>query len=110
MPHAGQVQVQMFREELLQPEEDVLGEGDEDDFEEDDEEAAEANAAEVCATGAPSPNGEKAADPRPRATRPSQNGGAGAAKAGSLPADAGRNGRSGRRPGGGTFIDPRQKE
>jgi hypothetical protein len=113
MPIAGQAQAQMIREAWLHPEEDLLDEDDEDDeddFDDDEEEGEEANAAGVCATGAPSPNGEKAADPRPRATRPSQNGRAGAAKPGSAPADAGRNRRAGRRPGGRTFIDPRQSE
>ncbi len=110
MPIMGQVQAQMIRDELLYPEEDLLAEDDEDDFDDEEEEAEEASAAEVCATPAPSPNGEKAADPRPRATRPSQNGGAGAAKPGSAAADAGRNGRAGRRPGGGTLIDPRQSQ
>ncbi len=110
MPSIGDAQAEMIRDACLHPEAYTAEEDDEDDFDDDEEEMDEARAARVCSTPAPSPNGEKAADPRPRATRPSPNGGPGPAKRESAPADAGRNGQPTGQPGRGTFIDPRQRE
>jgi hypothetical protein len=110
MPSIGESQAEMIGDACLHPEDYMAEQDDEDGFDDDEEEMEVASAARGCSTPAPSPNGEKPADPRPRATRPSQNGGAGAAKRESAPADARRNGQPTGRPGRGTFIDPRQRE
>jgi hypothetical protein len=58
---------------------------------------------------APSTNGEPKADPRPEATRLATNGGAGREKSAALPSEHAGNGKPTPRPGGRTFIDPRQR-
>jgi hypothetical protein len=58
---------------------------------------------------APSTNGERKADPRPGATKAATNGRAGKEKAAAPPSEPGGNGKPKPRPGGRTFIDPRQR-
>src|SRR5260370_2528415 len=93
MPSIGDAQAEMIRDACLHPEAYTAEEDDEDDFDDDEEEMDEARAARVCSTPAPSPNGEKAADPRPRATRPSANRGPAPGKREWSPAVLGRDGQ-----------------
>jgi hypothetical protein len=98
LPAVAERQAELMHEALTNPDVDLYDDGDEE------EEVADEPAAE--AEPAPLPNGEMSADGRPRATRPSANGGAGRAEPDATRPTSPPNGRSTRRTGARSPVDP----